>query len=96
MSTDQFRQSAVLTGRMAQLLADPVLQQYIAAMREDNVPTDLGLATDAIVSVRLLNRMTGFENAIKSLLEAGTPPPPEAESDPEPLWGTKPDQPPTK
>lgn len=79
---------------MATILADPIVQQGIEALRQNNIPTDestpgsRNVDHDALASVRILNRMIGYNNAIADLLSLGEHVR-EPEPEPEATFGVK-------
>lgn len=89
MTPIEFRNSPYRE-QLAEILTNPVLRLALNVVKESEPPADPQLNADAIVSVRLLSRLTGFMTFAETLQELATPYKPPAEPQLEPTFEDQP------
>lgn len=75
MTKTEFRNSAEYRSQLQALLDSPVLTVAINCIVEDRLCEDAPLNADAIVSIRLLSKRSGLEEAFRELHLLTTPNP---------------------
>lgn len=86
MLAEQFRAIALNTGRMREILQDPIFAAAIVCLKDECPVIDA--EGDAVNSVRSLSFLSGYNNAIESLLELAQPLPAQPPEE-EPTWGVE-------
>jgi len=73
MTIPDFRRQTTLVQRMRELLSDPVMQHALEAMKDSNPPVEADPRDDAIVSVRILSGVVGYNFYHRTLLSLADP-----------------------
>lgn len=75
MTFQEFRENSIYTGRIRDILNDPVFSLAMEVLRDSNPPIDPDPSHDAIASVRMLSQLVGFNQYPTILRVLSTPPP---------------------
>jgi hypothetical protein len=83
MTFQEFRENAIYTSRVRDILNDPVFSLAMEVMQESNPAIDPDPSADAIASVRMLSQLVGFNQypAVLKILATPVQRPVELEAD---------------
>jgi hypothetical protein len=73
MTFQEFRENSIYTGRIRDILNDPVFSLAMDILRDSNPPIDPDPEQDAIASVRALSQMVGYNRYPEVLRLLATP-----------------------
>lgn len=74
MTSVAFRSSPTRCAHLRELLSDPILQEALVTLQDENLPAEVEREDmDAIASVRRLSRRVGWTGCIQALLALADP-----------------------